>query len=143
MANVKCECSSEYTGLCLKFQGGLIGGMALAGGIAAPFTLTAVTVASVAMTVGLFAAPAAIIGIGMFTLFTLSADVRKGDCLYIMEWIQAGVFVLASAATITGAFMLGLLTTPLMIVFIVASVVATIAISAGACTLQKLSAAFF
>lgn len=133
---MKCEVDTGALIACGAYQGVITAAMAITGGIAAPFALTAVTVGSVAMTVGLFAAPALLVGVGMTALFTLLPDLnklidfnRKSDTTHVVFWIQAATFALLSAATITAGVLLGALTMPLMITFIVASVIVTLAIA--------------
>lgn len=119
------ELDTDALGVCGLVQGGVILVTTAAGAIAAPFALTAVTVGAVALTAGLFAAPVALYGLAMTGLFSFSEDFR--------EWAKehniafgvgsAIVFALLSAAAITAGVMLGLLTTSLMIVFIVAAVI--------------------
>src|ERR1700761_8214642 len=103
------DCSIAHATLTL--------GMGGAGAVAAMMTLTAVTVSSAAIIIGFFAAPAAIVGIGMATLLGTSKPVRDfaeehpGGCYAL----QTTAFVILSAAAIGGAFYFGLLSFPVLV----------------------------
>lgn len=134
---MECGLTTDALIPCGTYHGVITGAMAFTGAIAAPIALTAVTVGSVAMTVGLFAAPALLVGVGMTALFTFLPDMKnhlnfgkEGDKSPIILWIQAAAFALVSSATITAGVLLGALTTPLMITFIVASAIVTLAMAA-------------
>lgn len=124
---MKCEFNYENLLGCGAAQGGITLATAIAGAVAAPFALTAATVSTVALTAGLFAAPAALFGLVTTGLFASSKDLRTWAKENPIEYlgINASVFALLSTATIVAGVMFGLLTTPLMIVFIVAAVIGT------------------
>lgn len=122
-----CKVEKEALIGCSIVQSGVILATALAGAIAAPFAITVVTVGTVALTAGLFAAPAALFGFAMTGLLTFSNDFRSWYDNHTIVFVASSVviFALLSGAAITAGVMLGLLTTSLMIVFIVAAVIGT------------------
>lgn len=122
-----CKLDTEALSFCSVVQGGVTLATTIAGAIAAPFALTAVTVGAVALAAGLFAAPAAIYGLAMTGLFAYSEDLREWSNKHNIAFAvgSAVVFALLSAAAITAGVMLGVLTTSLMVVFIVAAVIGT------------------
>lgn len=133
-----CDVDYRILKMSSLFEGVIIAGMTVVGAVAAPLALTAVTVGSVALAVGLFAAPAAAVGLGMGSLISFVPKFRDffannsehKERVYVALWIQAGVFALLSAAACTAGVLLGVFTTPLMVTFIVATAVVTVALAA-------------
>lgn len=114
--------------VCGLYHGGIAVAMAVTGAIATVIATTS-TVAAVALTAGLFAAPALVIGALTFTLLSIPqiAKLYQDNAAGYLG-INTAAFALLSAAAIIGGVVLGILTPALMITFIVAASVVTLAL---------------
>lgn len=114
--------------VCGVYHGGIAAGMGVIGAVATVIATTA-TVASVALTAGLFAAPALVIGALTFTLLSIP-QIAKCYNANVYMGISIAAFALLSAAAIIGGVAFGILTTALMVTYIVPATVITLALLA-------------
>lgn len=114
-------------GVCTGVHAGIAGGMAIAGATVA-FLVTSATVATLAITAGVFAAPAIVVGVLAVTAYALlSPDTTKHENLKYMHGIHAVVFALVSGAAIAAGIALGILaSTALIVTFAVAAAIVTL-----------------
>lgn len=120
---------------CGIYQGVIVAGMAVTGIVATVIATTA-TVAAVAIAAGLFAAPAVAAAAVMIVVLSIPSALK---CLKEtgVFFLHAASFALFSAAAIAGGVALGILAPALMITFIVAASIVTLALLAIAVCVPK------